>query len=109
MDESPSIAVRKKKDSSMRVAINLVKDGTVDACVSAGNTGALMATSKFVLKTVNGVDRPAIVYALPAFNRDTKQLSKTYMLDLGANVVCSSEQLSNLLLWDQYLQLAQKA
>ena len=93
MDESAADAVRKKKDSSMRVAINLVKDGSVDACVSAGNTGALMATSKFVLKTVNGVDRPAIVYALPAYNRETKTLSKTYMLDLGANVVCSSEQL----------------
>ena len=93
MNESAADAVRKKKDSSMRVAINLVKDGSVDACVSAGNTGALMATSKFVLKTVNGVDRPAIVYALPAYNRETKTLSKTYMLDLGANVVCSSEQL----------------
>ena len=77
----------------MRVAINLVKSGAVDACVSAGNTGALMATSKFVLKTVNGVDRPAIVYALPAWNSKTKKIARTYMLDLGANVVCSSEQL----------------
>ncbi|MED7788654.1 phosphate acyltransferase PlsX [Francisella sp. 19X1-34] len=108
MDESPSIAVRKKKDSSMRVAINLVKDGTVDACVSAGNTGALMATSKFVLKTVNGVDRPAIVYALPAYNRETKQLSKTYMLDLGANVVCSSEQLFQFAIMGSILAASSK-
>ncbi|WP_150464579.1 phosphate acyltransferase PlsX [Francisella sp. XLW-1] len=108
MDESPSIAVRKKKDSSMRVAINLVKDGTVGACVSAGNTGALMATSKFVLKTVNGVDRPAIVYALPAFNRETKQLSKTYMLDLGANVVCSSEQLFQFAIMGSILAASSK-
>ena len=93
MDESPSNAIRKKKDSSMRVAVNLVKDGSVNACVSAGNTGALMAISKFVLKTINGVSRPAIVYALPAYNKETKSISKTYMLDLGANVVCSSEQL----------------
>ncbi|MDE5028209.1 phosphate acyltransferase, partial [Francisella tularensis subsp. holarctica] len=57
------------------------------------NTGALRATTKFVLQTINAVDRPAIVYAVPAFNRETKQLSKTYMLDLGANVVCKSEQL----------------
>jgi len=93
MDESPVIAVRKKKDSSMRVAINLVKQGAVDACVSAGNTGALMATSKFVLKTVNGVDRPAIVYALPSFDKENQKLKHTYMLDLGANVQCSSDQL----------------
>jgi glycerol-3-phosphate acyltransferase PlsX len=108
MDESPADAVRKKKDSSMRVAINLVKDGSVDACVSAGNTGALMATSKFVLKTVNGVDRPAIVYALPAYNRETKTISKTYMLDLGANVVCSSDQLFQFAIMGSILAASSK-
>lgn len=93
MDESPALALRNKKDSSMRVAINLVKDGDVDACVSAGNTGALMATSKFVLKTLHEIDRPAIVYAIPSLDRKTKKMDPVYMLDLGANVNCSSEQL----------------
>lgn len=87
MDELPSKALRGKKDSSMRVAINLVKEGRADACVSAGNTGALMATAKFVLKTLPGIDRPAIVSAVPALN------GHTYMLDLGANLVCTPEQL----------------
>lgn len=108
MDESPSAAIRKKKDSSMRVAINLVKNKSVDACVSAGNTGALMAISKFVLKTVNGVDRPAIVYALPAYNKDTKEISKTYMLDLGANVVCSSDQLFQFAIMGSILAASSK-
>ncbi len=93
MDESPALALRNKKDSSMRVAINLVKSDDVDACVSAGNTGALMATSKFVLKTLNEIDRPAIVYAIPSLDRKTKKMNPVYMLDLGANVNCSSEQL----------------
>ncbi|MFC4892045.1 phosphate acyltransferase PlsX [Pseudofrancisella aestuarii] len=109
MDESPSLAVRKKKDSSMRVAVNLVKDRSVDACVSAGNTGALMAISKFVLKTINGVDRPAIVYALPAYNKKTKKISRTYMLDLGANVVCSSEQLFQFAIMGSILAASSKA
>jgi len=87
MDESPSLALRGKKDSSMRVAINLVKDGTAAACVSAGNTGALMATAKFVLKTLPGIERPAIVSALPTMK------GHTYVLDLGANVDSSAEQL----------------
>lgn len=87
MDESPAIALKKKKDSSMRVAINLVKQGTVDACVSAGNTGALMATSKFVLKTIPGIHRPAICTSLPTIN------GHTHMLDLGANIDCSAEHL----------------
>jgi glycerol-3-phosphate acyltransferase PlsX len=87
MDESPALALRGKKDSSMRVAINLVKDGTASACVSAGNTGALMATAKFVLKTLPGIERPAIVSALPTMK------GHTYVLDLGANVDSSSEQL----------------
>lgn len=87
MDEAPSSALRGKKDSSMRVAINLVKDGTAAACVSAGNTGALMATARFVLKTLPGIERPAIVSALPTKN------GHTYVLDLGANVDSSAEHL----------------
>jgi glycerol-3-phosphate acyltransferase PlsX len=80
MDELPSVALRTKKDSSMRVAIDLVKDGTAHACVSAGNTGALMATARFVLKTLPGIDRPAICSALPTIK------GHTHVLDLGANV-----------------------
>ena len=87
MTESPSKALRGKKDSSMRVAINLVKQGHADACVSAGNTGALMAIAKFVLKTIPGVDRPAILAMLP-----TKG-GHTHVLDLGANVDCTAEHL----------------
>lgn len=87
MDELPSRALRGKKDSSMRVAIDLVKAGTADACVSAGNTGALMATARFVLKTLPHVDRPAIITALPSIN------GRTWMLDLGANVDCSADHL----------------
>lgn len=87
MDELPSSALRNKKDSSMRVALNLVKDGSADACVSAGNTGALMATSRFVLKMLPGIDRPAICTALPSIK------SHTWMLDLGANVDCNAEHL----------------
>jgi glycerol-3-phosphate acyltransferase PlsX len=88
MDDLPSTALRNKKDSSMRVAINLVKDGTAQACVSAGNTGALMATARFVLKTLASIDRPAIVAALPAI-----QGGHTHVLDLGANVDTSAENL----------------
>lgn len=87
MDESPSNALRNKKDSSMRVALNLVKEGVADACVSAGNTGALMATSRFVLKMLPGIDRPAICTSLPSL------ASHTWMLDLGANVDCNAEHL----------------
>ncbi len=87
MHESPSTALRKKKDSSMRVAINLVKDETVDACVSAGNTGALMAISRFVLKTIRGIDRPAIMGRIPTMD------GHTHMLDLGANVDSKPEAL----------------
>ncbi len=87
MDELPSKALRNKKDSSMRVAINLVKEGMADACVSAGNTGALMATSRFVLKMLPNVDRPAIITALPSIE------GETYMLDLGANVDCTASHL----------------
>ncbi len=87
MHDSPSQAMRKKKDSSMRVAINLVDESVADACVSAGNTGALMAISRFVLKTLSGIDRPAIISALPSIQ------GHTHVLDLGANVDCSSEHL----------------
>ena len=87
MDEPPADALRKKKDSSMRVAINLVKDGTAQACVSAGNTGALMAIARFVLKTLPGIDRPAIASQLPS------KKGETTVLDLGANVNCTPEQL----------------
>jgi len=87
MDDAPAMALRKKKDSSMRVAINLVHENKADAAVSAGNTGALMATAKFVLKTLKGIDRPAIISTLPAVN------GHTHMLDLGANVDCSPEHL----------------
>ena len=87
MDESPSLALRKKKDSSMRVAINLVHEGKADAVVSAGNTGALMATAKFVLKTLPGIDRPALMTTLPSLK------GHTHMLDLGANVDVSEDHL----------------
>ena len=87
MSESVATALRLKKDSSMRVAIDLVKSGASVAAVSAGNTGALMAISRFVLKTIEGVDRPAICTVLPT------QAGRTYVLDLGANVDCSSEHL----------------
>ncbi|HRZ06510.1 MAG TPA: phosphate acyltransferase, partial [Candidatus Competibacteraceae bacterium] len=87
MDESPAQALRVKKDSSMRVAINLVKQGDADACVSAGNTGALMATSRFVLKTLPGIDRPAICTTLPTVRGHVR------VLDLGANVDSKAEHL----------------
>lgn len=93
MDELPSVALRTKKDSSMRVAINLVKEGKADAIVSSGNTGALMATARFVLKTLANIDRPAIVYPMPSMNYETGELSSVYLLDLGANVACTAEQL----------------
>jgi glycerol-3-phosphate acyltransferase PlsX len=87
MDEAPAVALRQKRDSSMRVAINLVKDGVAEACVSAGNTGALMATARFVLKMLPGVDRPAIIYSLPTMK------GHVHMLDLGANVNCEPQDL----------------
>jgi len=88
MDEPPAQALRYKKDSSMRVAVDLVKAGDAHACVSAGNTGALMAISRFVLKTLPGIDRPAIATVLPNMRR-----TNTYVLDLGANVDCTAEHL----------------
>ena len=88
MDDPPAIALRGKRNSSMRLAVNLVKEGQADACVSAGNTGALMAISRFVLKTLDGIDRPAIASFLP-----NTRGGVTTMLDLGANVDCSAEHL----------------
>jgi glycerol-3-phosphate acyltransferase PlsX len=87
MDEQPASALRSKKNSSMRVAVDLVKHGEAQACVSAGNTGALMAISRFVLKTLPGIDRPAIATILPTLR------GHTYILDLGANVDCTAEHL----------------
>jgi glycerol-3-phosphate acyltransferase PlsX len=87
MDERPSQALRGKPDSSMRIALELVRDGKAQACVSAGNTGALMALSRFVLKTLPGIDRPAMVAAIPT------QAGYCQLLDLGANVDCSAENL----------------
>ena len=87
MDELPSHALRNKKNSSMRVAINLVKEGQAQACVSAGNTGALMATARYVLKTLPGIDRPAIISKLPTIK------GKTWVIDLGSNVDSCAEHL----------------
>ena len=87
MDESPQSALKNKKDSSMRVALNLIKEEKAQACVSAGNTGALMATARYVLKMLPGIDRPAIASSLP------NQKGTTYMLDLGANTDCTAENL----------------
>ncbi|QTS84106.1 phosphate acyltransferase PlsX [Coxiella endosymbiont of Amblyomma nuttalli] len=88
MNESPSQALRSKRDSSMRVAVNLVKEGRAEACVSAGNTGALMATARYVLKTLPGIDRPAIIASFP-----TKNEHEVRVLDLGANVDSSPKNL----------------
>ncbi|MDH1261515.1 MULTISPECIES: phosphate acyltransferase PlsX [unclassified Pseudomonas] len=87
MDERPAQALRGKPDSSMRVALELLRGGEVQACVSAGNTGALMALSRYVLKTLPGIDRPAMVTAIPT------QAGRCHLLDLGANVDCSAEHL----------------
>ncbi len=87
MDEPPALAMRGKKDSSMRVATDLVKSGEAQAAVSAGNTGALMAISRYVLKTLPGIDRPAIASIMPS------QTGRVYVLDLGANVDCTAEHL----------------
>jgi glycerol-3-phosphate acyltransferase PlsX len=87
MDDSAAKALRFKKDSSMRVATNLVKAGDADACISAGNTGAFMATARFVFKTIPGIERPAICSAMPT------TIGMTHVLDLGANVDCTPNQL----------------
>lgn len=89
MDESPALALKKKKKSSMRLAVNLVNDKVANACVSAGNTGALMATARFVLKTLPHIDRPAILTAFPTLYAD----KRIRVVDLGANVDSSPEHL----------------
>lgn len=101
MDDPLEVALRRKKDSSMRVAISQLKDGKVQACVSAGNTGALMAISRYVLKTLPGVDRPAICTLIP--NQKDKP---TYMLDLGANVDCEPVHLHQFALMGSALVAA---
>jgi glycerol-3-phosphate acyltransferase PlsX len=100
MDEAPSKALRGKKSSSMRLAINAVADGQADAIVSSGNTGALMATAKFVLKTLPGIERPAICTLLPRIG------GHTLMLDLGANVGSSGENLLQFALMGKVLAQA---
>lgn len=97
MDESPSHALRNKKDSSMRVALNLVKEGKAQACVSAGNTGALMVTARFVLKTLPGIDRPAIISEMPTVK------GRTWVIDLGANVDSRAEHLFQFAVMGQSL------
>lgn len=87
MDERPAQALRGKPDSSMRIALELVRDGRANACVSAGNSGALMALSRHLLKTLPGIERPAMISAIPAVN------GFCHLLDLGANVDCTAEQL----------------
>ena len=87
MNDPPIVVLRQKKQSSMRLAINLVKDGEAQACVSSGNTGALMAISKYVLKTIPSIDRPALMTSIPTIK------DSTYFLDLGANSICTPEQL----------------
>ncbi len=100
MDDSPALALRGKRDSSMRVAINLVREGRAQACISAGNTGALMAMAKFALKTLPGIDRPAICTKLPT------STGHTHMLDLGANVECGPEHLVQFALMGSVLAQA---
>ncbi|MFO1349884.1 MAG: phosphate acyltransferase PlsX [Gammaproteobacteria bacterium] len=100
MNESPAQALRLKKNSSMRVAINLVKQGEADACVSAGNTGALMATARFVLKTLPGIDRPAICTSLPSVR------GHVHVLDLGANVDSKAEHLQQFAIMGSVLAMA---
>lgn len=101
MDDSLEVALRRKKDSSMRVAIRLVKDGEAQACVSAGNTGALMAVSRYLLKTIPGVHRPAICAIIP-----NQSGGPTYMLDLGANVDCEPQHLHQFALMGSVLVAA---
>ena len=88
MDDPVEVALRRKKDSSMRVAVQAVKDGLADACISAGNTGAWMAVSRYVLKTLDGIDRPAIATSIP-----NQKGGATTVLDLGANVDCTAQHL----------------
>jgi len=100
MDDLPSKALRNKRQSSMRIALNLVKDDKAQACVSAGNTGALMAVAKFVLKTIPGIDRPAICTSMPTMK------GHVHVLDLGANVGCTGENLMQFALMGSVLTKA---
>ncbi|VAW46120.1 Phosphate:acyl-ACP acyltransferase PlsX (EC 2.3.1.n2) [hydrothermal vent metagenome] len=100
MDELPSDALRKKKQSSMRVALNLVKDDQAQACVSAGNTGALMATAKFVLKMLPDIERPALCTTMPTMK------GHVHVLDLGANIGCTGEQLAQFAMMGSVLAQA---
>ena len=88
MDDAPAQALRRKRDSSMHAAVTLVKDGLAHAAISAGNTGAWMAISSFILRTLPGIDRPAICAPLP-----NQKGGSTYVLDLGANVDCKAQHL----------------
>jgi glycerol-3-phosphate acyltransferase PlsX len=103
MGDKPSRALRKKQDSSMAVALNLVKERRAQACVSAGNTGALMLLSRSILRTHSGVDRPAIVKLIPSL------INRCYVLDLGANVDCSAEHLIQFALMGSALVQALEA
>ena len=87
MSDPPVVVLRQKKQSSMRLAIDLVKDGVAQACISSRNTGALMAISKYALKTIPSIDRPALMTSIPTIK------DSTYFLDLGANISCTPEQL----------------
>jgi glycerol-3-phosphate acyltransferase PlsX len=89
MSDKPIVALRTKKDSSMRKALDLVHQGKAQACVSAGNTGALFSMAHFVLKNLPGVERPALISSLPTHDKD----KHVFMLDLGANVFCDSHVL----------------
>ena len=89
MDEKPSVALRTKKNSSMRIALDLVEKGKAQACVSAGNTGALFTMAHIILKTLPGVERPALITSLPTHDEN----KHVFMLDLGANVICDAEML----------------
>lgn len=89
MTDQPSLALKNKKTSSMRLALEAVRDGRANACVSSGNTGALMAISRFILKMLPGIDRPAIISAIPTLKND-----HVYLLDLGANVACDEKRLT---------------
>lgn len=100
MGDPPAVALRQKRDSSMRVAINLVKEGVAEACVSAGNTGALIAIARFILKMLPGVDRPAIVHSLPSMR------GPVHVLDLGANINCEPKDLFQFAVMGSVLAMA---
>lgn len=107
MDESPALALKNKKQSSLRLAINAVKEGVADACVSAGNTGALMATARFVLKTLPGIDRPAIASVMPTHTGNSAAGDGgAVMLDLGANAECTPQHLKEFAIMGAALSTA---